>query len=329
MFSIEFYQEEMSEEWDKFILNQSMNGTFLQTRRFIHYHKDGKFKDVSLCIRKGNELVAVVLACETREEGKKLFFAHKGSTYGGITIAKSIYRSQQINDLMELLDHFLREKGFDKIYFRMVPDIYQRENTDLLDYFLYKEKYKCINELNFYMELDQYQECVESQLTRSKRRDYRYSLKNNLEFRKLTMKEEVSEYYNVLQKNLKRLNIPSVHSLEELFDLKWNRCEKEIEFYGVYFENKMIAGSMIFLFDEKVFHTQYLSSDDAYLKMYPMDFLIVNLLKEAVSKHMKYFTFGICTEDRGRYLNFGLSKFKEGFGAKYCINRSYEKNLKD
>lgn len=42
---------------------------------------------------------------------------------------------------------------------------------------------------------------------------------------------------------------------------------------------------------------------------------------------MKYFTFGICTEDRGKYLNMGLSRFKEGFGADYCLNLTYEKML--
>ena len=59
--------------------------------------------------------------------------------------------------------------------------------------------------------------------------------------------------------------------------------------------------------------------------MFPMDFLIYNLIDTAVKKDMEIFTFGICTEDQGRYLNLGLSRFKEGFGTKFCINRSYEK----
>ena len=42
---------------------------------------------------------------------------------------------------------------------------------------------------------------------------------------------------------------------------------------------------------------------------------------------METFTFGICTEDQGRYLNLGLSRFKEGFGTEFRINRTYEKWL--
>jgi hypothetical protein len=304
-----------------------MNGTFLQTRRFINYHQNGKFKDCSLCVRKGNELIATVLACEIQDEGQRVFFAHKGSTYGGITISEKAYSASTINELMESIHAFLREEGYDRIYLKMVPHVYQKKNADLLDYFLYKTGYSCYDELNYYMHLDRYKDDVISQFSSSKRRDYRYSLRNNLRFEKLETKEEIAEFYRVLQLNLAKLGLPSVHSLEDLYDLKFNRFDREIEFYGVYFEDEMIAGSMIFIFDGHIFHTQYLSSNEEFLKMFPMDFLIENLIQTAVDKEMDIFTFGICTEDQGRYLNLGLSRFKEGFGTEYCINRSYEKKF--
>ena len=82
-----------------------------------------------------------------------------------------------------------------------------------------------------------------------------------------------------------------------------------------------------FWFDNGVFHTQYLASDEQYLNLFPMDFLIYYLIEEAVRDSMRLFTFGICTEGRGKYLNFGLSRFKEGFGAKYTINKTFEKSF--
>lgn len=42
--------------------------------------------------------------------------------------------------------------------------------------------------------------------------------------------------------------------------------------------------------------------------------------------NMKKFTLGICTENQGRKLNMGLARFKEGFGATYALNKSFEKN---
>lgn len=322
--TVEYYNASMEAQWDDFILNKSMNGTFLQTRKFINYHPEGRFQDRSLCVKKGEELVAAVMGCEIMDEGKRTFFAHKGSTFGGITVSEKIYSASAINELMEVLHLFLRETGFEKIYLKMVPTAYQKENTDLLDYFLYKNGYICYNELNYFMHLDRYRSDVISQFSSSKRRDYRYSLKNSLQFKLLETRDEIAQFYEVLKLNLAKLNLHAVHSLEDLYDLKFNRFDEKIQFYGVYLEEKMIAGSMIFVFDGKIFHTQYLSSDEQYLKMFPMDFLITNLIQTAVEQNMELFSFGICTEDQGRYLNLGLSRFKEGFGTEFCINRSYE-----
>lgn len=325
--TVQYYDPSMEEKWDDFVLNKSMNGTFLQTRKFIQYHPEGRFQDRSLCVLQGTELRATVLACEVQDEGKRTFFAHKGTTFGGITVCDKLYSASAVNELMEAIHSFLQEEGFEKIYLKMVPDAYQKENTNLLDYFLYKNGYTCYNELNYYMHLDRYKDDVIAQFSSSKRRDYRYSLKNPLEFKLLETREEIAQFYEVLKLNLAKLNLNAVHSLEDLYDLKFNRFDEQIRFYGVYLEDKMIAGSMIFIFDGRIFHTQYLSSDEQYLKLFPMDFLITNLIQTAVDMNMELFSFGICTEDQGRYLNLGLSRFKEGFGTEFCINRSYEKEF--
>lgn len=325
--TVQYYDATMEEKWDDFVLNKSMNGTFLQTRKFINYHPDGRFADRSLCVMKGTELMATVLGCEVMDEGKRTFFAHKGTTFGGITICDKIYSASSVNELMEQVEEFLKAEGFEKVYLKMVPNAYQRENTELLDYFLYKNGYTCYSELNYFMHLDRYREDVIAQFSSSKRRDYRYSLKNNLQFRALHTREEIADFYAVLKLNLAKLGLSAVHSLEDLYDLKFNRFDDKIQFYGVYQEEQMIAGSMIFVFDGRIFHTQYLSSNEEYLKLFPMDFLISNLIQTAVDQNMVLFSFGICTEDQGRYLNLGLSRFKEGFGTEFCINRSYEKEL--
>ena len=55
-FSIKCYTEEQEENWDSFVKQKSMNGTFLQTRKFINYHPKDRFKDCSLMIYKGNRV---------------------------------------------------------------------------------------------------------------------------------------------------------------------------------------------------------------------------------------------------------------------------------
>ena len=50
MFRFEKYEDSLEEQWDKFIAEKSINGTFLQSRRFFNYHPAGRFKDVSLVV---------------------------------------------------------------------------------------------------------------------------------------------------------------------------------------------------------------------------------------------------------------------------------------
>ena len=59
-------------------------------------------------IYKGNTLTACVLGCEWIEEGEKVFFSHKGTTFGGIVIGKQIYNATSINELMDCMEDYLR-----------------------------------------------------------------------------------------------------------------------------------------------------------------------------------------------------------------------------
>jgi len=272
-------------------------------------------------------MVAAILACEFVDEGRRTFFAHKGTTFGGISIARATYSASAVDEMLRQIQTFLKEQGFEKVYLKMVPQIYQKENSDLLDYFLYKEGFHCYNELNYYLPLERYQEDILARFSSGKRRDYRYSLKNNFEFRRLDTKEEIAAYYEVLLMNLRKPGLNPVHSLEDLYDLRFNRFPEKIRFYGMYKEDEIVAGSMLFYLGKDIVHTHYLSSNKQYLNLYPMEILIGNLIRVGVEEGMRIFSFGICTEDQGRSLNLGLSRFKEGFGAEFCVNRSFEKLL--
>lgn len=324
---IKKYTDAEQDIWDKFVLEESMNGTFLQTRKFIEYHPKERFTDNSVIIYKGNAIVACILACIVVENEKRIFFSHKGSTFGGIIISKKFYSASNVAALMDLFDEYLKKENISSVYLKQTAPIFCRENVDLIDYFLYQRGCHQYDELNYYMQLEKYKKDILSQFSSGKRRDYRYSLKNQLEFRELTSPDEIKEFYIVLQLNLKKLNLNCVHQFDELLDLKFNRFPESIHFFGVFYCEKMVAGSMTFIFDNRIMHTQYLASDEKYLKFFPMDFLIYNLIDYATINEMEKFTFGICTENHGKYLNLGLSRFKEGFGAEFCINRTYWKDL--
>ena len=164
-----------------------MNGTFLQTRKFINYHKPGKFEDHSLIFCKGNAYVAAILGCV----------------------------------------------------------IFEREETELVDYFYYYKGFAQCSELNFHLELKGYQEDIFKNFTSGKRRDCRYSFDKELEFKQIESNMEIEDFHRVLLLNLDKLGLRCVHTTDDLIDLKKNRFDGNIRFYALYYEGKMIAGSII------------------------------------------------------------------------------------
>ena len=135
MFKIEEYNECYENIWDEFIRDKSMNGTFLQSRRFLNYHPKGRFKDVSLLIyNEKNKLVALCPACEIEENGEKIFFSHKGSTFGGIIIDDRYYSSRYVVTLIADLKSYLEQKGYKKVVLKMASDIFSLRENDLFQY---------------------------------------------------------------------------------------------------------------------------------------------------------------------------------------------------
>lgn len=322
---ITLYENQYKEEWDTFVMKHSINGTFLQTRRFLEYHRD-RFIDTSLIIYKGtNTIVAVVPACVIEEDGKRIFSSHRGSTFGGIVFSDTFYNIEHVEAVIELLEEYIKEQGYDEIQLKCTSDIFAKGNMNLVNYFLYQKGYTVYDEMSSYIEFDCYKEEIVSNFSAGRRRGYRYSLKNNFKFRKLESYEELTTFYDILCENLKKFGTNPVHKLEELRTFKEQQLSDIVEFFGVYYNQEMIAGSMVFKFEKRVFHTQYLAAKQDKLRLYPMNFLDSKLIETARDSGFQYFSFGISTEEKGKFLNKQLAQFKEGFGTQYGINKTYIK----
>lgn len=324
---IKKYSCELEKYWDAFVLENSINGTFLQTRNFLLYHPLESFEDHSLVVYKGTAIIAVIPACEIMKDDKKIFFSHKGSTYGGIVISSFFYDIDHVGSIIETLLEYLSFHGFNHVVLKNTPDIFCKKSMELLTYFLYMYGFDHYCELSSYINLETCPIDIISSFSSSKRRDYKYSEKNYLLLKKLQSKNEIRVFYNVLQNNLKKYNSEPVHSLQELIDFKECRLKDIVDFYAIFFEENIVAESMVFKFEKIVFHTQYLASDQAFLKLYPMNFLITQMIWVAKIEGFKYFSFGISTENHGSILNYGLARFKEGYGADFSINKTFYKEI--
>lgn len=324
MLRLQLYEDKYEKRWDEFVLHNSLNGTFLHTRNFLNYHPNGRFKDNSLLFMKGDTIVAVISANVIWQDDKKTLISHQGSTFGGIVLGKQYKKISICEEIFNLLDEYAKEQDLCKIVMKYTSSLYAQSESELLDYFAFLKGYTQRSEMGYFIDFEKYQDDILANLTTSKRRDYRYSLKNNLSFTELTDEHSIRTFYDILCDNYKKFNKTPVHTCDELLEFMEIRLPDRVRFYGVMLENEIIAGSMVFLFDG-VYHTQYIACRQDKTSLFANDFLYVNLIQTAKSLGFPKISFGISTLEGGKVLNTHLAQFKEAFGSTEYINRIYEK----
>ena len=320
MYEILPYSPDMEARWDRFIMEDSMNGTFLQTRKFLNYHPVDRFTDASFIVEKSGIIVAAIPGCNI--DGK--FISHQGSTFGGPIISKDFYSGHKILEIIRAIDSHIAQ-NFKSIKLKPTSPIFTSTPTDLIDYTLEHVGYSRHTELSCYTPLLQGSDPLEF-CTRECRHNFRQAEKQGLTYGEIP-DSEMEKFYAFLMLSKARHNTKPVHTLAELQDLK-QRFPEEILFRGVWKDGVYLSGMMIFHFKQtNTFHFQYLAPDDSKRESNATTALFVFAMREAAKAGCKKFSWGISTEEGGSYLNENLYRFKESFGALPCLNARYEKQM--
>ncbi len=312
--------------WDDFVLNSSVNGTFLQTRNFLNYHPGERFKDASLWIYDRKKLAAVIPACVIASSDGCELFSHKGSTYGGFIINRRYYKARSLIEMLEFFEAYC-QKHYKKVTLKLTPDIFCAESSDLLQYVLDYKGYDSYTELSSYIDFSRYKENILSNFSQGKRTNVNNCIKVGFECRRLISATDIREFYNILCISLAKYHVHPVHTVGELIDFVDNRLPDNVSFWGIYDGHKMIAGSMLFYFSREVAHTQYLAALPEYARWSPMTFLYYSMIKHVKDLGYKKLSFGVSTENHGSVVNIGLTTAKELYGSCHIVHRTYFKEL--
>lgn len=327
-YKIVAFQKEYEEVWDQFVLKESCNGCFLQTRNFFNYHPEGKYRDCSLLFYRKEQLVAVCPGCEIRDDGGKVFSSHSGSTYGGIILLPSMLRAEKILTLLNEFEAYLVEMGFSKCILKQTNPLLSQISTELLEYCLYYKKYKEYKELNLYIDFDHYDKGdILKNFSKLKKRLAKKCISADMRVRELTGEDDIGRFHEVLSDNLQKYHLKPYHTVEDLLDLK-KRFPDNIEFWGCVYDDKIVAVSMVFLFEGgRCAHTQYLAADSEYGKLSPMTYIYYKMIDIYKDRDIRYLSWGITTEHLGLEINENLTNTKEEYGSLHNITRIYEKLL--
>jgi len=307
MISVVEYTTDKKEIWDTFV-RQSKNGIFMFERGFMDYHSD-RFQDNSLMFFDEDELTAVLPASVHGNELR----SHGGLTYGGF-ITSNKMKQHHMNDCFEALKTYMQGKNISKLIYKEIPHIYHKQPAEEDLYALYKNGAKLLktepSTTVFLKEPLKMPKGRKAQIARAKREGCIIDVSNDFETF-IALENSVLIHHNT----------QAVHNASELRLLK-SRCGDKIQLWVAKYQERIIAGTLLFVYDNVV-HTQYMAADDTAREIGALDLLIKTLMDE-FAKTKTYFDFGISSEDDGHYLNEGLIAQKEGFGGRTTIYQTWE-----
>lgn len=308
---IRAFVESDSQQWDDFCAN-SVNATFLHSRRFLSYHGE-RFKDLSLIIEDGKQWLAVLPAAEHPSKSQ-VVVSHPGITYGGLLHQGRLNGADTLQAFGQIC-RFYAELGYQELFYKAIPLIYPTvpAQDDLYALFrLGAERYRC--DLSSSIDLSNRRQASER-----RRRALRKAnqagivIDNNI--------NRLAEFWSVLSENLaEKHQATPVHSLAEIQTLI-KRFPDNIQLRCAVQAGQVVAGTLLFV-TSRVLHSQYIASNAAGQEANALDAVFQHCIETAAPGN-RYFDFGISNENDGQVLNEGLYRFKTEFGGGGVVHEFY------
>ena len=309
MITIYPYSPAMAPVWEE-VLNHSVNGTFMHSRRYMEYHGD-RFLDASILIYSGSFPIAVFPA---HRIGDKVY-SHEGLTYGGLVIRQDLKTEEAIYVLVAVLKHY-HNLQVSSLYIKAVPSFYSTSSLEWWPYCMFllgAEIYR--SDLSFALPLP-------ASYTRyTKGRKWALNKARKAMLRVKEVNDFRPFWEEILVPNLReRHGIKPVHTIEEIQWLASNN-RPFIRQFNILDGRELVAGMTVFE-TQTTAHAQYISASPKGKELAGLDMLIDHLLQK-IFPHKAYFDFGTVNEENGARINKGLMDWKESFGAKPYVHQFY------
>ena len=311
MISVRKYASSDFDIWNDFVKN-AKNSLFMHNRNFMESHSD-RFTDNSLMFYDDEELLAL-LPCNIKDNE---LFSHGGLTYGGF-ITNLKMKQYKMQECFTALKTYMVENNIKSLTYKTIPYCYDTLASQEDLYSLYVNGAKVLKvepstliDMTIPVKLPKGRK---AQIARAKREGVKIELSNDFE-----------SFIELENKILSELhNTKAVHSPAELHLLQ-SRFPEQIELYAAIYEGKLIAGTVIFVYNN-VIHTQYMAADDKAREIGALDYVVSEVI-EKYKQTKRYLDFGISSENAGQYLNEGLIAQKESFGGRTMVYQTWKLDL--
>lgn len=322
MWRIERYAPDLRHTWDEFV-KEGRNSTFLFYRDYMDYHSH-RFEDFSLLAYKGERLYAILPAeIAQNEDGGVTLGSHRGLTYGGWILPKHHIDGADVLELFDVWIEYCKHHGITVIDYKPLPYIYAQMPSQEDIYALWR-KGGMADGFTLSSAID-LQHNPGFNTLRKRNVKKACSVFPDIECREEISADGVIDFYQLLSDCLDaRHNVTPVHTLSEFQDLI-RKFPDNIRVFTVSAVGEMLAGVAIYLCGN-VAHCQYIATSEKGRETGALA-LLMQYLITGVFAGMRYFDFGISTEQRGEILNAGLLRQKSGLGGSGVVYPRYRLDI--
>jgi hypothetical protein len=296
------------ERWNEFI-EGAKNSTFLFNRNYMEYHSH-RFVDHSVMFFDESRLVAVMPA--NAQDGT--LHSHAGLTFAGIISDRQMKMGVMLR-LFDALLAYLRVRQIVRVVYRRMPYIYHGVPAEEDLYALFRHRASLIRrDVSSVIWMKE-----RLRLTKGRRSSAKHASMHGLEVRESL---DFDRFMAIAADQLyRRHQLVPTHTSAEIQTLA-ARFPRNIRLFGAYKENDLLGGAIVYE-SSHVAHVQYMTASDDGRALAVLDRVLDVLLNDTYAD-IPHFDFGISTEDDGRYVNPGLTAYKESFGARTVVYDTYE-----
>ena len=307
---VEPYTSQHKQVWNEMIAH-SRNGVFLFFRDYMEYHSD-RFQDASLLFFDEHSLLAVLPANRNGDQ----VVSHGGLTFGGVISSRNLGASTML-ELFDTLREWLRAQGVRSLLYKPVPHIYHRMPAEEDLYALFRSGARLVRrDLSSSLDMT-----CRGPMERLRRRQLRQGQKTFM----VRESRDFGAFMDLVSSGLTaKYNVVPTHTKEEM-EMLAGRFPQNIRLYGAYRGEQLCAGALVYE-STNVAHVQYGAGTDEAKREGALECIYDELLERRYAT-IRYFDWGISTEQAGQRLNPGLVQNKEGYGARGVVYDLYELDL--
>jgi hypothetical protein len=317
------YDDSLRDEWDDFVVNKSINGTFLHTRKFYDHNPLNAIDDHSFIIYNNSKISAVIPFTLVNDGTTLKLDSHPRCTYGGFIISPQVHIKDSVI-MIEMIIKYAKNIDIGEIIIRNPFRILYNVHSDEMDYAMWYH--------GFTIKCRQLEIAIELTHNKDLQSKYTKGTKSGVSKAKKLLRAEESEEYEafwtLLEKTLiSKYNARPTHNFQNFCTLKECVGGEKIKLFVTKQDGKIIAGVLVFLVNDLCVHAQYIAFDIEYQNMRPLNLLIDYIANWAYNSGYRYFNLGMANEDEGRVINYNLFKFKESYGGRGILRETMQLTL--